>query len=106
MGELPARAADQACVRDGARQHDPRHGPGWAYLRSDLVALIGGEREHRGTVTARTLAFGLVERARNTDYRAGAQPAQPLRLYHLTPAGEAWREERAAFKECGSTRPR
>jgi hypothetical protein len=43
--------------------------PGEWYARSDIVALIGGKREHRGAVTRRLLAFGLVERERYPECR-------------------------------------
>jgi hypothetical protein len=43
--------------------------PGCWYGRSDVVALIDGTRDQRGAVTRWLLAFGLVERAPNPEYR-------------------------------------
>jgi hypothetical protein len=66
--------------------------PGEWYARSDVVSLIGGNRDHRGMVS-RIMAFGLVEREPNPEYQATERPAEPRWLYQLTPSGEAWREQ-------------
>jgi hypothetical protein len=59
------------------------------YARSDLVKLIGGNRNHRGAVTRWLLAHGLVHRVPNPEYRlveqyAPEKLAAPWYLYQLT----------------------
>jgi hypothetical protein len=64
---------------------------GYSYSRTDLVALIGGNRDHRGAVTRWLLNYGLVYRVQNPLH--GTAVAEPVWLYALTQVGEAWREE-------------
>jgi hypothetical protein len=67
MGRLLAGAVREACETARGRMILAME-PGHWYGRSDIVALIDGTREHRGAVTRRLLAFGLVERAPNPEY--------------------------------------